>query len=444
MSDMPHSEEAERGLLACVLMDGAAGLSKALDGKIVDECFYAPLHKKVWRSILWLHNHNQPIELVILAEELKKKGKLDELGGMDALLAVSRDVPTTAQFTYFIEQVREAYVRRCLIENAEAAIARARAGGGSVEDYVAATHSILSIRHATQTQKTLPQATDDAIAEAERAIAGQQTAEDKGLDWPWPDWNKRFGAARGGELIILAARPGVGKSSSARQCAMQWATGGDVLLFSREMPIGQLPHLFAQQVSGVSWKLVRSGDSMPHQAGKFIESLREVKGMKGIKVFDRDRTLAQLTARVKAYSQMNPVRAIIVDYLQRYDPQQERSENRDIALGRMTMAFKDMAIDLKVPCLVLAQIGRGVERESRTPRLSDLRESGNLEQDADRVIFLHAPEKNPIDNTIQDPYDGTVANLYVEAVQAKGRGEGQDRANLVFHRPTTTFKSISV
>ena len=149
-----------------------------------------------------------------------------------------------------------------------------------------------------------------------------------------------------------------------------------------------------------------------------------------------------MAARAKAYQQMKPIKAIIIDYLQRYDPQQEKGENRDTALGRMSMAFKDIAIDLNIPVLVLAQIGRGVERENRVPRLSDLRESGNLEQDADRVQFLHAPEKNPILNTIQDPFDDSLSTLYIEAIQAKGRGEGQARAPLSFHRPTTRFLSI--
>lgn len=439
MTTLPHNTEAERGLLACILLDGAGALAKALDAKLTEAAFYDPKHANLWSAILWIHSRNLPIDAAILAEELKKKGKLEGVGGVYGIGVVTADVPTTAQFTYYLEQVRELYVRRELIRNAEGAIAKAKAGNGSVEDYVASTHAILSIRHATQHSPTLKQATDDAIAFAMRCIDGKRLKEDAGLEWPWPDWNRKFGPARPGEMIILAARPGMGKSSAGRQCALKWQGEGDVLLFSREMPLGQLPHLFAQQISGVSWKHVRDGGVPPDKSRAFLAALQSVGGMSRLHIFDRDRTLAQVTARAKAYQQMHPVKAVIVDYLQRYDPQQEKGENRDTALGRMSMAFKDMAIDMNVPCIVLAQLSRGVERDNRAPRLSDLRESGNLEQDADRVQFLHAPEKNPTTNTIQDPTDDSLSTLYIEAIQAKGRGEGQARAPLLFHRPTTRF-----
>jgi replicative DNA helicase len=436
-SDMPNVPECERGLLSCILLDGAAGLAKALDGKIVDGCFHDENCLKVWKGLVWLAGNNLPIETAVLVEELKKKKRMEKLG-MKALLEITSVVPTTAQFSYFIEQVREAYVRRSLIENAEEAIAKAKDGTGTVEEYVQKAFDILSLRHATEKAKTLTEATDASIEHAKRIMAGLETEDDKGLAWPWGDWNTRFGAARGGEMIILAARPGMGKSSAARQCALKWQETGEILFFSREMPIDQLPCLFAQQISGASWKAFRRGGLPMDMQNAFMRALEDVRGMKRLHIFDRDRTLAQITARVRAFAQRKPVKAVIIDYLQRYDPQQEKGETRDTALGRMSMAFKDMAIDLNVPALVLAQVGRGMEREKRQPVLSDLRESGNLEQDADRVVFLWAPEERP-DGGRQDPFDGSINDLYVEAIQAKGRGEGQDRAGMTFRKPTTTF-----
>jgi replicative DNA helicase len=423
-------------------MDGASALSKALDGKIAEDCFFNPVHRNVWKSILWLHNHNRPIDLAVMAEELRKKNKIEELGGYSALTEIANHCPTTAQFSYFLEQVRELYVLRRLIETAEQTAELAYGRQGTVEDFVAKTNQILAIRHANQNVQTLEEASEDAIQKAIRIKAGEQKEEDKGIEWPWADWNKRFGPLNGGELCILGARPGVGKSSSARQCALEWATGGDVLLFSREMPLGDLPYLFAQQTCGHSWRHFRRCELFPKAQDEYIEALREVKRIKRLHIFDRDRTMAQVTARAKAFSQVKPIRAIIIDYLQRYDPQQERGETRDVALGRMSMAFKDIAVDLKIPVLLLAQVGRGVEREQREPRLSDLRESGNLEQDADRVIFLHVPDTNRQSGVVQDPTNGDLNELYVEAIQAKGRGEGQHKAEMIFKRQTTTFTNI--
>jgi replicative DNA helicase len=177
-------------------------------------------------------------------------------------------------------------------------------------------------------------------------------------------------------------------------------------------------------------------------AKKFTRGLEEVAALKTLSVFDQDRTLSQITARVEACKSFMPVKAIIVDYLQRYDPQQERGETRDIAIGRMTMALKDLAVSLKIPVILLAQLGREVEKENRAPRLSDLRESGNIEQDADRVVFIHAPDTKE-DGSTQDLNDQSVQRIEVNIIQAKGRSDGVATLTMSFHRPTTTFNLIA-
>jgi replicative DNA helicase len=252
-----------------------------------------------------------------------------------------------------------------------------------------------------------------------------------------------MGRATAGELIIIAARPGRGKSSCARQVAWHWANKhGNVLLFSREMPIEQLAPLFAQVRSGVSWRLIRRNQAMDADAKRFTRGLEEVAALKTLSVFDQDRTLSQITARVEACKAFMPIKAIIVDYLQRYDPQQEKGETRDVAIGRMTMALKDLAVSLKIPVILLAQLGREVEKENRLPRLSDLRESGNIEQDSDRVIFIHAPDEKE-DGSTQDLNDQSVQRIEVNIIQAKGRSDGVATLSMSFHRPTTTFSALA-
>lgn len=372
--NLPHDTEAEDGLLGCVLLDGAGAMAKVLEAKIVPECFFTPHRQNVWKSILWLHKRGLAIEAAVLASELKRTKKLGDIGGAATIAEISAKVPTTAQFELYLSRVRDLYVQRRLIETCEATLEMARDGKASVENYTQAIHDILAVKQSTETIKTLPQAADDTIAHALRVMDGKEIEEDRGYDWPWASWNQRFGSAKPGEMMILAARPGMGKSSAARQCALHWMQYGDVLLFSREMPIEQLPALFAQQISGVSWKHFRSGQTTMDKQREFMAALEEVKKFDRLHIFDRDRTLAQITARTRAYSQVATVKGIVIDYLQRFDPQQEKGETRDTALGRMSMAFKDLAIDLKIPVLVLAQVGRSMEREKRQPFLSDLRE----------------------------------------------------------------------
>lgn len=443
--NLPHSIEAERTVLSCIVLDGPSYLIKALDYRVAPEWFHHLPHRKIWSSIMACHAHGRAFDAHILCEEMKKAGSLDSVGGVVGFSEATGYLehgPTGVTFTYSLDQLRELYQLRQIAliseETREAALVRK----ASLDDFVAKIGRVLALKNATNVTKSLAQAATDCIGKVADILAGKETEENAGLEWPWTDWDREMGKATAGELIIIAARPGRGKSSCARQVAWHWANKhGNVLLFSREMPIEQLAPLFAQVRSGVSWRAVRRNQVVDSDAKKFTRGLEEVASLKTLSVFDQDRTLSQITARVEACKSFMPVKAIIVDYLQRYDPQQERGETRDIAIGRMTMALKDLAVSLKIPVILLAQLGREVEKENRVPRLSDLRESGNIEQDADRVIFIHAPDEKE-DGSTQDLNDQSIQRIEVNVIQAKGRSDGVATLTMSFHRPTTTFNAI--
>lgn len=444
--NLPHSIEAERTVLSCIVLDGPTYLIKALDYKVQPEWFYHLPHKKIWSSIMACHAHGRPFDAHILCEEMRKAGSLDSVGGVAGFSEATGYLehgPTGITYAYSLDQLRELYQLRQIAliseETREAALVRK----ASLDDFVAKIGRVLALKNATNVTKSLAQAASDCIGKVADILAGKETEENAGLEWPWSDWDKDMGKATAGELIIIAARPGRGKSSCARQIAWHWANKhGNVLLFSREMPIEQLAPLFAQVRSQVSWRLIRRNQVMDADAKRFTRGLEEVAALKTLSVFDQDRTLSQITARVEACKAFMPIKAIIVDYLQRYDPQQERGETRDIAIGRMTMALKDLAVSLKIPVILLAQLGREVEKENRLPRLSDLRESGNIEQDSDRVIFIHAPDEKE-DGSTQDLNDQSVQRIEVNIIQAKGRSDGVATLAMSFHRPTTTFSALA-
>jgi replicative DNA helicase len=441
--NLPHSIEAERTVLSCIVLDGAAYLSKALDYKLSETWFYHRPHQAIWKTIMGCHAHGKPLDAHIILEELKKHDpKLDSVGGVSGYSEATAYASTGVAYSYSLDQLRELYQLRQIALISEETREAALVKKASLDDFVAKIGRVLALKNATNTAKSLSQAAFDCIGRVADILAGKQTEDNAGMEWPWSDWNKDMGLATAGELIIVAARPGRGKSSCARQVAWHWANKyGNVLLFSREMPIDQLAPLFAQIKSGVSWRTIRRNNAIDSDAKKFTQGLEEVAKLKTLHVYDQDRTLSQITARVEACKSFLPVKAIIVDYLQRYDPQQEKGETRDIAIGRMTMALKDMAVSLKIPVILLAQLGREVEKENRLPRLSDLRESGNIEQDADRVIFIHAPDEKS-DGGTQDLTDQSLSRIEVNIVQAKGRSDGVASLNMSFHRPTTTFDQI--
>lgn len=432
---LPHSEEGERIILSCILLDGPASLAKAIDGKIEEEVFYLPQHRRLWRAIQWQHKNSQPLELHALVEELKKCNKLHEVGGLAGLVEMTQAACTTAQLSHWIDVVRQHYVMRELHATCSRMAEKTLAHSGSVEGFVMEVNNLITKHHEGQKQETLADAADSAIALVERVQAGTYTDKDIGMSFPWPDWDRRFGLAKPGELIIISARPGMGKSSCCRQIAQHWARDGKVLLFSREMPTKQMAPLFAQTECGISYRDILSGRLSTSYLETFKQELAKVRGLQ-VAVYDQDRTLSHIVTRAKAFAQIAKPKAICVDYLQRYDAQQERGETRDMALGRFTMAMKDLAIELSLPVILLAQLGRSVERENREPRLSDLRESGNLEQDADRVIFLNAPDHRP-DGTMQTITDNDLRFIYVDAIQAKGRSDGTGRCGMMFDRPIT-------
>lgn len=434
---LPYSDEGERIIIACVLMDGVASLNKAMEGKITEDCFYVPQHRKMWRALQWQHKNNKPLELYALAEELKRMNKLDDVGGLPGLVEMSQQALSTAKLGYWIEAVRHHYVMREVYLSCLRMTDKIATHSGSVEDFATEVNNLISKHHAGVRQETVAEAADEANALINRIKEGSYSAKDVGISFPWPDWDKRFGLAKAGELIIIAARPGMGKSSCCRQIIQHWAKDGRVLLFSREMTVKQIAPLFAQSNTSISWREILNQRVSHADMATFSDELARIKTL-GVDVYDRDRTLSHIVTRAKAYAQITKPKAIAIDYLQRYDAQQDRGETRDMALGRFTMAMKDLAIELEVPIILLAQLGRSVERENREPRMSDLRESGNLEQDADRVIFLNAPDHRP-DGAMQQLTDNDLRFVYVDAIQAKGRSDGTGRCGMMFDRPITKF-----
>lgn len=438
----PHSSESEESVLAGIFLDGVVALTQVMDGHIKPESFFIPRNRLIYQTFLWMHKNGLDLGLDVMVVELSKLGKLEDVGGVPALASISKRIPTIPQLSYYIERVREAYVQREIIKTSSITCELAYSEEAKVEEFTFEINKILSIRNATQTMKTLPMAAQDTLSLIDRIKSGAATAEDLGLTWAWPAFDEKFGQKIPGQLIALGARPGIGKSSLLRQDALHVSKKyGHTAIFSREMPVGELPPLFAQQMCGHSWKGLLKGKLHNRDIDDFYRAVQAVRAMRNLHIYDRDRTLSQLAARIKSAAQVLDLKYLGVDYLQRYDPQPERGETRDVALGRITGFLKDLAMDLKIPVLLLCQINREVEKLNREPVISDLRESGNIEQDADRVILLHAPRTDKITGIDQDINDETMNNLYVEAIQAKGRGDGRARCDMYLHLCTTTFRA---
>lgn len=442
MKKPPHSLDVEETVIASVFLDGIVTIQLALDKKVTEDSFYDEKNRLLFKTFLWAFRRGTPLEVDAIAEALKEKRKLDAIGGYEYLLKVTSRVPTTAGTKHAIEKLQELFMLRELIDRSNAIIEDAHNYSGDISVFYSRIADALKVREGLEKTLTLKDACDEIGARLDRIARGELKDGDNGLDWPWRDATRYLGPIQGGELVIVAARPSRGKSSVARQMAWSWAQRyGQVMLFSREMPVSEMPPLFAQSLSGVSWRELRNGRCSLKEVNTFKEGLAQVKEESNLAIYDKDRTLSQIIARVKAQCLVKKPCAVMIDYLQAYDVEQTKGETRDVAIGRFTRAMKDLALELSIPVILLAQIGRSVEKEEREPRLSDIRESGNVEQDADRVCFVHWLAKDAKGQSI-DINDQANTVIPCKLIQAKGRGEGSATADLLFKRPIASFHSM--
>ena len=443
MSTPIHSAEAEKYLLSMVFQrddDLAEAIGLSLEGKHFHDPHNAALYEEAVEAFA---TTGSIIVEQFYSEISKSESRLAAIGGLATFAEVTGGVIMSSNSVkYWVDEIVDRYRRRRLIELSEKS--SECAGDLTMAPYAIAAgmfNRALDIVNEQQKPINLSSAVDSAMELVERIERGEDVQKEVGIPTPIDAINRFFSMPRPGELITIAARPGGGKSSMMRGLIRHIAEGyGRALFFSREMPIEELVFVFAQEASRISWRSVRDGDALADHTKQFKEGLRRVKALGSrLLINDRDRTVDQLIARIAASARSDePLVACAIDYLQRYDAQQTKSETRDSALGRFTLALKDAATDHKIPVFLGAQIGRGSERESRCPRLSDLRESGNIEQDSDRVWFLWIPDQTP-EGAPQDPNDQALPVIYVQLVQAKGRGDGLGTVNLAFHRRCTTF-----
>lgn len=436
-----HAIEFEEYLISSCLLSGGSNIARAIELGVREDSFYNQKHSTLWREMINLYLSGDKVEIEVLVGEMGKTGTLEEVGGLPFLIEISGRVPTSMNLDYYCEVVIDRQRRRNVQKIIDGAAEAVRDLTATPEIIAAGiSNRVLDTINEQAKALTLAGAAKQAIEYIEHLEAGTLPEEAKGISMPISDINQVFGEVMPGELVVIGARPGCGKSSLLRGICWHIAQAyGDTILYSREMQVSGLPQLFAQQLCGISWRDVRRGQATRDQLQRFKEAVVKVSQNKHLIINDRDRTLDQLVARVAANMRADrPLKAVAVDYLQRYDPQQQKGENRDIALGRFTMAMKDMAMQHNLPVFLAAQIGRDVEKSRRAPMVSDLRESGNIEQDADRVWLLWIPNTTP-DGAPQDPDDELCSELYVEMIQAKGRSDGRGKIGLRFQRKFTRF-----
>ncbi|MDR0902537.1 MAG: replicative DNA helicase [Opitutaceae bacterium] len=441
---VPHSIEAEEYLLSCCLIDGNDTVARCLEGKVAPAAFYVPANRVIFEKLVEIYNKGGAIDLAVLAEELKTTRQLEEIGGYAYLTQISGRIPTTAQAPYFIEKIRELFFLREIIKVATGAVEKCYDYNGGLGEFIDGI------------ERDIFAVTQDRISDAAKQMKGPvneamgvitkmltKKGELTGIASGYKDLdNLTYGFQRQ-EMIVLAARPSMGKTSLAlnfAEAAAMPKTGPAMttLVFSLEMSAAQLALRMLCARARVNMKLLRDG-LLSKNGEEQQDLLRAADDFSKSPLYIDDSshlTIMELRAKARRLHARSELGFVIVDYLQLLSPTDPKIP-REQQVAEASRGLKALAKELNVPVLVLSQLNRESEKGDRPPKLSDLRESGSIEQDADVVLMLARP-KNAADG---DKFQ--VAADYAELIVAKQRNGPVGDLRLTFLKDITRFENYT-
>jgi replicative DNA helicase len=426
-----YSEEAEKSVLGAIINDSQS-LIKVIS-IIEPDDFYKPTHRNIFTAMLELFEENTMIDTVTLNNKLKEVVRSDEL--MD----ISMFIHSSARIEFHARIVKENSMLRklqsigdSLSVDAQQTSADAFEILSNVENKLMETSGILRIRKPEPVNKLIHPVVEmlEAIKRGDRKTIGIQTGVYK-LD-------EYISGFQSGDLITIAARPSIGKTSLAMSIARNISVNIPVGLFSLEMSNNQLLIRLLSMESGIDSKSIRTGKYPEFEMANLHRGITNVHKL-NLYIDDQSRqSILEIKAKTKRMMSEYGVKIIFIDYLQLMNA--PKAETRDREIGKLTAGLKEMAKEFDIPVVILAQLSRATEaRESKRPELSDLRESGNIEQDSDVVLFIHRPEfyrKETFE-------DGRNAIGLAEIGIAKHRNGMTGVFDMVFKKETTSFNNLS-
>ncbi|MEX2624833.1 MAG: replicative DNA helicase [Acidimicrobiia bacterium] len=386
----PHSREAEESVLGALLLSPHAA-NEVMD-KLVPNDFYVPAHQSIFEAMVSLYNANQPIDAVTLSEELRRSAELEKVGGLGYLTHLVDVVPTASNVEYYAGIVEEHGLRRSLIKAGSTITELAfRTDDEVVVVIDRAEQEVLGVaeKRAGDGMVAVGPLFQEAIEHIEALEANG--AEITGLSTGFVDLDKKLAGLQKANLVVIAGRPSMGKSALTLNVATHIAgTGKVVAIFSLEMAKEEVVQRILSSVGKVESSKLRTGQ-LGNQWDRLVSAANR---MYKTPIYVDDSSVVMVTdirAKCRRLKRVKGLDLVVVDYLQLM--QGSTRENRQQEIAEISRGLKNLARELEVPIIAVSQLNRSVEsREDRRPRLSDLRESGALEQDADVVVFIYRHE----------------------------------------------------
>lgn len=435
---LPYSLEAEQSVLGAVLVEPEQ-INNIADA-LKPEYFYLPEHRSIYTVMLNKMTRNELIDFVTVLEALKSEGFFSSEDGKAYLLKLANSVPFISNLPNYVTIVRQKYEARCLIKAAREITEMSMDPASEAEELLdMAEQRIYNIRQGRQTGGLMP--IQDVLAsnyEIFRKLTSDERDQYVGIPTGISALDEVTSGLNRSDLIIVGARPGMGKTSFALNVARNVAVLQKrvVAVFNLEMSREQMVNRFLSSEARVSSKKLRTGDLSPDEWSR-ISAAASVLCEAPIYLDDTASiTVPEMKARLRRIPNLG---FVVVDYLQLMHSG-KRAENRVNEVSEITRSLKIMAKELNVPIMVCAQLSRGTEKQTNhRPGLSDLRESGSIEQDADQVLFLYRPEYYA--NNDQDPTAAPSANV-AEVIVAKNRHGDCRTVELAWAGEFTQFTSL--
>ncbi len=433
---VPWSQEAEQAVLGAMLLDQDAAL---LATELVqDDMFYREGHRRLFRAMVGLVEHRTVIDPVTLRDELGRRGELDAVGGADYLSELVDAVPTAANLEYHARIVKDKAILRRLIETSTGIITEAYDGRSTASDLLDKAESRIFQISQERGSEGFARLKEMLWPTMERIEALQRSGKSiTGVPSGFVDLDKLTSGFQPSELVIVAARPSMGKTAFCLNVATHAAVEGQgVAIFSLEMSRDQLVQRMLTAEARVDSQRVRQGGL---RDADFTNLARAAGVLQSCPVWIDDTpslSLLEMRSKARRLKAENDIKMVVVDYLQLMRSP-EYAENRVQEISDISRSLKALARELEVPVVALSQLSRASEQRGgeRRPILSDLRDSGAIEQDADLVVFIHRPE-------YYDREDDTKKGL-ADIMLAKNRNGPTGDVQLRFSREYTRFDNFS-
>ncbi len=438
--ELPHSMEAEQSILGALMVYPSL-MQIAIDQDLHAEEFYVEAHQRIFRCMLELQSSGQNVDITTLITRLNDTSQLAMVGGADYVIKLSDSAVSSANGVFYIDIIKERYHLRRLIETAEQIAEEGFDSSASLDDVL--DHAEKEILEVTRSRRASEfQTSKEVVNKVIKELVALRESDNHitGIRTGYQDLDRMTNGFQRGDLIILAARPAMGKTALALNLGMYTAlrNPGAVAFFSLEMPAESLMKRLLSAKSQVEGNKLRGGNISDEELNRLNEAGNELGAAK---IFIDDSAsikVSQIFSKCRKLMSEHGLSLIVIDYLQLISGSGKGGgDNRQQEVSEISRNLKILAKEMNCPVIALSQLSRSVEqRNDKTPMLSDLRESGAIEQDADIVMFLYREEYY---KKVSEQEEKSDVNEVVDLNLAKHRNGSVGHISLVFNKSISAF-----